>query len=181
MRGVAAVINYAIIRETYLRKARSHIGEREVAGSNRSVIIDSFCKRGGVDLGSSYCLLGATCVLDDACKELGLKNPVGVKAGTQKWFTAVPTAYKRGTGRTGFIGIFQDRKDQVHGHAVIVAADEDRDFDFNTVEFNTNPGGAANGDGVYARVRNAHGSSVLSLRGFVDVVQWVCDANGIKG
>lgn len=174
------MITYAVITATFLRNVRSHIGEKETKGPNRSPFIDALCKRGGVPLGSSYCLLGATCALDDACKELGLKNPVGIRAGTQVWFESVPSHYKRGTAKPGFIGIFQDRKDRAHGHAVTCTSDEDTDFVFQTVEFNTNASGSREGDGVYVKERTAHGYPSMSLRGFVDVVQWICDANGVK-
>lgn len=174
------MITYEIIKNTYLRIARSHIGEKETRGKNRSPIIDLLCKRGGVDLGSPYCLLGATACLDDACKELGLKNPVGVKAGTQSFFSKTPKAYQRNSAKQGMIGIFQNRSDRAHGHAVICTEDEDSDFEFSTIEYNTDPSGGRDGDGVYKRVRHAKGDSRLCLRGFVDVIQWVCDANGVQ-
>jgi len=176
----ALVINHAMVVTTYLRLMRTHVGERENRGPNRSVVIDAINLRAHSSLGAPYCLAGATCVLDDACKELGLKNPVGTHAGTQSWWASVPAMYRRGSGRVGFIGIYQHRADHAHGHAVVVASDEDSDMNFQTIEFNTNPDGDRNGDGVYARERSAHGDARLVLKGFVDVVQWICDANGVK-
>jgi hypothetical protein len=174
------MINYLIVKNTYLRLMRDHVGERESHGPNRSPSIDAMCKRGGVALGSPYCLLGATCVLDDACKELGLKNPVKVHAGTQNWWGNVPMKYRRGSAKEGFIGIYQKRKDQSKGHAVVVVSDEDIDHEYKTIEFNTNGEGSRNGDGVYARARKVGGDANLSVRGFVDVVQWICEANGVQ-
>lgn len=177
------MITRSQIANEFLRQMKSHVGERETAGPNRSPFIDEINRRAGAALGSPYCLAGATCALDDACKALGLKNPVGIHAGTQNWYDSVPEEYKseKGYARLGDIGIFQDRGDRAHGHAFFVAEDEEASsLLFGTIEFNTNHQGSRDGDGVWPQERSRAGSPSLALRGFVDVCQWVLVENFIE-
>ena len=56
---------------------------REDKGKNRSLRIDGFNARVGVPMGSPYCASGAWSAIDDACRALGLKNPVQPTASSQ--------------------------------------------------------------------------------------------------
>lgn len=171
-------MNYQSLVNRFILNLQDKVGER--APNHRSFMVDAMCTRAGLPLGSNYCLLGATCILADTCTGFGVKNPIGLQAATQNWWNKVPPTYRRMTAQIGFIGIYQDRKDPIHGHAVVATSTEDSDFVYTTIEFNTNDGGSRTGDGVYARSRNASGSATMVLKGFVDVAKWICDANGVQ-
>jgi hypothetical protein len=155
---------------------------RETHGKNRSPRIDSFNKRTGVPMGSPYCMAGAWCALDDACRKLGLKNPVPPTASSQGFFNNAPSKYRH-TDMLGAIpiaafGVMQQKSNSSRGHIwVNKASKKSGSKTISTLEYNTGPDGGRDGDGAYAKIRKVDGTSTLRQRGWVDVVAWVLDAN----
>jgi len=159
---------------------------RETNGYNRSPRIDSFNKRSGAALGSSYCASGGWCAIDDACKKLGLRNPVHPTASSQAFRKSsfVPAKYIRpegALGRIGDVGVLQVFGDKDHGHYTTLRANQAVHPSFATVEYNTDGSGSRDGDGCYAMIRSTKdGSSVNSGKLFIcftDIPQWILDAN----
>ena len=160
---------------------------RETAGKNRHPRIDSFNRRTGVVLGSPYCAAGAWCAIDDACKALGLKNPVKPTASSQAFRreTFVPLKYLRPAtelAKKGYGVVFQNPLDKERGHYATVSEDQKASPYFKTVEYNTDAvTGDRDGDGAYAMVRTNHSrtkeNSGKILVCFVDVPQWIVDYN----
>lgn len=158
---------------------------RETDGKNRSERIDSFNTRAGAPLGSPYCASAGWCAIDDACKELNLKNPVKPTASSQKFRDDkfIPKKYFRAhgeLGRKGDVGVFQVVGDQTRGHYVTVAEDqtEANRNEFKTLEYNTDGSGSRDGDGAYRmarRVEGRVGNKFFLL--FADIPQYILDEN----
>ena len=159
---------------------------RETRGKNRSPRIDEFNKRAKAPMGSPYCASGLWCAIDDACKQLGLKNPVKPTASSQAFrkTSFVPEKYIRREGemgRIGDFGVLQVPGNSAHGHLTVLGADQRSQPIFYTLEYNTDASGDRDGDGAYATSRSTkdgdkQNSGKLFIC-FVDVCQWILDAN----
>lgn len=156
---------------------------RETDGKNRSERIDSFNTRTGVPLGSPYCASGGWCAIDDACKELGLKNPIPTTASSQAFRHTkfVPEKYIRPAhelGKKGDAAIFQVIGDENKGHYVTVREDQTDPIKFKTLEYNTDGSGSRDGDGAYAMTRVTEGRiGNKFFICFTDVPSWIADHN----
>jgi len=164
-------------------------GLRETHGKNRSPRIDSFNKRAKSYLGAPYCASGGWCAIDDACKELGLNNPVPPTASSQAFRRAsfVPAKYMRpegSLGKKGDVGVLQQVENPDQGHYVTVSEDQVKHPLFKAVEYNTDGSGSRDGDGAYAMVRStvdrSKSNSGKIFVCFTDVPQWILDANKSK-
>lgn len=155
--------------------------QREDHGSNRSVLIDAINRYVSVPLGSPYCIASDLYAMHLVCDGSGLKNPIPREAGTQAfWFHDAPAKYKRPHGslaQKGDVGIFQHTSNPDHGHGVLVRVDQTDPKLFQSDEGNTDATGGREGDGFYSRVRSTGTVGELKLLGFIDVCQWVADAN----
>lgn len=162
---------------------------RETEGKNRSGRIDEFNNRTGAVLGSPYCASGGWCAIDDACKALGLKNPVPPTASSQAFrkINFVPLKYIReamALAKKGDVGVLQSPKDHTHGHYVTVSEDQTKELfpRFKTLEYNTDAAtGSRDGDGAYAMTRSImsrskENSGKLFIC-FADIPQWIVDHN----
>ncbi len=153
---------------------------RETDGKNRSPRIDTFNKRVGVPMGTPYCASGGWCAIEDACKELGLKNPVPKTASSQSMYTNIPAKYRKQIGgKRGDGAILTNRNDAAHGHYMTVSS-EQVGIKFGTYEYNTDGSGGRDGDGAYEKSRTTAGDPLKKFRGFVDIPQWIFDHNGGK-
>lgn len=159
---------------------------RETGGKNRSPRIDSFNKRVGVAMGSPYCASGGWCAIDDACKALGIKNPVKPTAESQDFRRSsfVPAKFLRpegSLGKKGDVGVLQVSGDSGHGHHTTLREDQSSQPYFKTVEYNTDGSGTRDGDGAYAMTRSTvDKSSTNSGKIFVcfaDIPGWILEAN----
>lgn len=157
---------------------------RETDGKNRSPLIDSFNERVGVALGSPYCASASWCRIDDACKELGLKNPVPKTAGSQSFRHSpfVPKAYIRpphSLGQKGDAAIFQVVGNESQGHYATVRENQATDSNsFKTLEYNTDGSGSRDGDGAYDMTRHVDGRTGNKFFiCFTDIPQWIYDHN----
>lgn len=164
---------------------------RETDGKNRSPRIDLFNSRVGAALGSPYCAAGGWCAVDDACKALGLKNPIKPTAWSQALsktnFTPLKYLKPAGIaslGARGDVGIFQCPSDPDHGHYVTVSEDQTKNGYplFKTLEYNTDAHtGSRDGDGAYAMTRSCISrtkeNSGKIFVCFVDVPLWLVEHN----
>lgn len=159
---------------------------RETGGYNRGPRIDQFNKRTHVALGSPYCAAGGWCAIDDACKILGLKNPVPASANSQAYGPGhgIPAKYIRqhGTlGKKGDAGVLTRADADGHGHYTTLREDQVVQPLFKTVEYNTDGSGTHDGDGAYALTRStvdrSRENSGKLFHCFTDIPQWVLDAN----
>ena len=81
---------------------------RESGGKNRGPRIDEFNRRAKSYMGAPYCATALWCAIEDACKILGLNNPVPPTASSQNFRRSsfVPPRYMRDNGELGKIGDF---------------------------------------------------------------------------
>lgn len=133
---------------------------RETDGKNRSKRIDSFNTRAHTYLGAPYCASGGWCAWDDACKKLGLHNPLKPTASSQDFrrTTYIPAKYIRQMdelGKRGDTATLQVVGDSSHGHHTTVSANQMNGTRFfDTFEYNTNGLGSRDGDGAYRQRRS---------------------------
>lgn len=158
---------------------------RETHGKNRSPRIDSFNQRTGVPMGSPYCASGAWCAVDDACKHLGLTNPIPPTASSQAFRrpSFVPAKYIRSEGslgKMGDFGVLQVPGDSSHGHLTVLRYNQPFAPNFPTIEYNTNIAGSRDGDGCYTMFRSTKDLSPVNSGKlficFTDIPQWVLDS-----
>lgn len=160
---------------------------RETEGKNRSPRIDEFNKRVGAKLGAPYCASGIWCAIDDACKELGLKNPMKKTASSQAFRKDryVPDKYFRASGEfgeKGDVAVLQNADDESHGHLVFVREDMELKPLFKTSEYNTDAVKFdRDGDGAYNLERSIQSRSLKNAGKlficFTDISQWIVDHN----
>lgn len=184
----------AISRDTIAEKIVSIIKHdvdaelRETQGHNRSPRIDEFNRRAKAYLGAPYCASGAWCAIDDACKALGLKNPVPPTASSQAFRKAsfVPPKYIRpegSLGKKGDVGVLQSPGDSARGHHTTLSEDQTSgQSTFKTVEYNTDAiSGDRDGDGAYAMTRTTVDRHAMNAGKifvcFTDIPQWIFDHN----
>ena len=173
-------------RDKLVSYALADEGERETNGPNRSPMIDDINKNvSGGSLGAPYCISGLIHrAVRELCSEHNLEMPKWMNtASTQKFWERAPDKYKtlKGTigAKKGDICIQQQRTDKSKGHAYMLTRAE-TSVGQDTIEYNTNPGGSRNGDGVYKRTRTQEGDLQKKYLGAVDVVQAILDHNGVK-
>jgi lysozyme family protein len=159
---------------------------RETGGKNRSPRIDSFNKRVHAPMGCPYCASGGWCAIDDACKALGLKNPVKPTAASQDFRRTgfIPAKYLRpegSLGKKGDVGVLQVPGDSGHGHHTTLREDQTAQPYFKTVEYNTDGSGTRDGDGAYQMTRSTTDRSSSNAGKifvcFTDIPQYILDFN----
>lgn len=170
------------LRKQIIIEAMTYEGMRETNGNNRAPWIDKINMWADSSLGQPYCIAGALFVVNNACKDLGLKNPCGNNPSTQSWYNNAPLVYKTVRGqkpKMGAIGIERNRLDSSRGHAYIHKTDVEDINHMPTCEFNTDGSGGRDGDGFYTRIRSQEGDANKAYRGSVDVVVWILTHNGL--
>lgn len=172
-----APVTRELIAKTIVKHMSKHLGQRETHGSNRSPLIDSILKWVGTSLGNPYCAAAVSKAVDEACLELGLKNPTPKTAGSQKMISQTPMKYRKASsGKIGDIGGMRSKSDPSKGHVYVLTADE-ANGKHPTVEANTNLAGDREGDGWFERVRDLSGDSSKKFVAFLDFPQWILDFN----
>lgn len=186
-------LNLIVTRDTIANKIVALIQKdidtklRETNGKNRSPRIDMFNKRAGAPKGTPYCASGAWCAIDDACKELGLKNPLKPTAASQAFRkpTYIPKKYIRSEGelgRKGDVGVLQVPNDSSRGHHTTLSEDQKKFPFYDSVEYNTDAkSGDRDGDGAYAMTRSTIDKASINAGKlficFTDVPQYIFDYN----
>lgn len=174
------------LRTELVGYALDDVGMTEDKGPNRSEMIDEVNRNvPGGSLGAAYCMSGLVYrAVRRLCKNHGWTMPSWINtASTQGFYNSAPAKYKRPKGdfggKKGDICIQQSYSNPGLGHAYMLTAAETKTGQ-QTVEYNTNPAGSRNGDGVYKRTRTQAGDSSKKFRGSVDVVQAILDHNGVS-
>lgn len=172
----------AEMRAELVSNMAKYVGERESNGYNRSPVIDAANRGLGVALGSSYCMSGFYWYgIKPFIEARGWKAPTWMKtASTQNFWNNCPVKYKTlkgaGLGKKGDAGLMRNYDDAGKGH-VYILADNETNKGVPTIEFNTNPAGSRDGDGVHARTRTQAGDSSKKYLGSINVLQALLDHN----
>lgn len=167
------------IRNELVQLWAKDIGELESGGKNRSPMIDEINKTiPGSYLGAPYCIAGLLHRgVNAICKKYDLQNPVKQTPSTQKFFDVMQErGFYKPHGEPGDIAIMQNRKDSGKGHAWGVEKRTGLQT-YDSIEYNTDVAGDRDGDGVHRQQRDDDGDSSKRLRGFIDVVDCIADAN----
>lgn len=138
--------------------ARTQIGVRE-HGRNRGPEIDGYCRDVPWDpeRADPWCAIFVSSMVKRAADELGIPVPIHLTAGVFTLDEKAPPSMHTLNPAPGCIFILS-------GHKHTGFVEDVREGNVFTVEGNTNPGGSAEGDGVYARTRRRS-----ELMGFIDL------------
>jgi len=132
-----------------LELAAAEVGVRE-HGRNRGPEIDAYNREIGHDPAKAdpWCAIFVSAMVRRACVALGIQVPIRLTAGVFTLDEQAPATMRRSNPAAGAIFILNG-----HKHTGFVTAVNTETHDCETIEGNTNPGGSAEGDGVYARTR----------------------------
>lgn len=135
-----------------LDHALQYIGLRETS-HNRGPQIDEWIRRVGLDPTRGaypWCAAFAWCMVEDACDELGRRNPLPATASVHGLWDRAPRECRRDDPSPGVLVLHDSGRGR--GHVGIV---DHIEVDYIvTVEGNTNQRGSREGDGVYQRRRS---------------------------
>jgi hypothetical protein len=143
-----------LLTQQIIDEARKWIGTKE-EGRNDGPQIRIWLSRVNRHSGAPWCAAFAWCMLDDACRALGLRNPLEPVAGVhlfrqlareQKAWTNEP-----GPGYVFFIDHGVDKAGHRLGHCGIVVGVGPQSL--ATIEGNTNEAGGREGDRVAIKTR----------------------------
>jgi len=139
--------------------ALTQVGVRE-HGRNRGPEIDGYCRDIGHDATKAdpWCAIFVSAMVKRSADALGVPVPIHLTAGVWTLDEKAPPYMRTLHPVAGSIFIVGG-----HRHTGFVTA-VDADGTIHTCEGNTNPGGSAEGDGVYARTRRRS-----ELMGFIDL------------
>lgn len=128
--------------------AATQIGVRE-HGRNRGMEIDSYCRDIGYppEKASPWCAIFVCAMVKRAADKLGEPVPIHMTAGCFHLDEHAPPYMRTSIPVAGAIFLLNG-----HKHTGLVEA-VNQDGSCITIEGNTNPGGAVDGDGVYRRTR----------------------------
>jgi hypothetical protein len=147
--------------------AKTQVGVRE-HGFNRGKEVEEYQKVvDGVSSGEAWCLCFCQAAAKHVANKLGVRNPLFPTEHCATLFRATGKAFISPNPKLGSIMIMK-HKDSDSGHAGIVV-DEGQIRMFETIEGNTNEEGSREGDGVYRKVRDIHGTKTMDILGFIDL------------
>lgn len=142
-----------------LEIAQGEIGIRETGGANRGPRVELYLAMTGGKPGDAYCVAGVYFCFRQAADGLRVRNPMPRTCGALRLYELAP-AYAllppwTNSGQTppqpGAIAVHRSKTKPGRGHVGLVVST--RGADVACVEFNTNPAGSRDGDGVYLRER----------------------------
>jgi hypothetical protein len=136
--------------------AATQVGVRE-HGHNRGPEIDGYWRDCGMEPGGlhlppvgvpkAWCAIFVSAMVRRACDALGMLVPIHLTAGVFTLDEQAPVYMRSSIPTAGSIFILNS-----HKHTGLVVADWTGAL-VETIEGNTDPGGSAEGDGVYRRTR----------------------------
>lgn len=129
--------------------------KKEIWGSNSGPQVNKYLESVGITVPSAWCMAFVYYCVNRACQEMGVQNPL-VKTGycpdTARWAKSNKVYFTTDGFKTGDIFLLMDREADPWFHTGFVVKVLS-DTKILTIEGNTNPGGSANGDGIYERER----------------------------
>lgn len=131
-----------------LSLALADLGVHEVGGNNRGPQIETWLSRVGQPPGKAWCAAWLWCKFDDACKSLGIKNPVRASASVLHMWEALPDSCKQTGPAPGLAFFHLSDPKKGTGHCGYVTSVDTLCATIATVEGNTNAKGSREGDSV---------------------------------
>jgi hypothetical protein len=152
-----------------LNVARGCVGVLEVGGNNRGPQVEAWLKRAGGKPGDSWCMALQWCILDDACRQLGIVNVLRPRLGVVRTYGQLPPACYLADPAPGCWGFHHDLVDPGLGHIVLVEElPKPPITGVFTIEGNTNREGSRNGNGVWRHTPTMRPLAYFNL-GWADV------------
>lgn len=138
-----------------LELAAAEVGVRE-HGRNRGPEIDAYNREIGHDPAKAdpWCAIFVSAMVRRACVAIGVQVPIRLTAGCYTLDEQAPSTMRTGRPVSGCIfllGRFENGR-AILKHTGFIEEDLGNGV-FQTIEGNTDPGGGADGDGVYRRTR----------------------------
>lgn len=146
---IAGVLNFA----------RAEVGVREKGGPNRGKRIEMYQAAAGGRPGDAYCVAGIYWCFQQSAMALRTINPMPRTTGALRLYELAPAYAKlppwrnsgQKTPQPGAIVVHRSKSKPGRGHVGLVV--HTRGAEIGCIEFNTNPAGSRDGDGVYIRER----------------------------
>ena len=162
--GDGAALRARIIE---LAKAAEHRHIRETGGSNRGPTVELILKHAGGEPGWAWCVAFCWAVIDLTCFTLDLDPPAMDKLSCSR-LVAWAEEHGRlvtepGEALPGDLLVLAGG-DTGYRHVGIIVGDPDNHGRFPTIEGNTNPRGSAEGDGIYAKLRDPQKTPCVFVR-----------------
>jgi hypothetical protein len=149
------------VAEKIVEVAKGELGVCEIPkGSNRGKDVEKYLKSVGLGGGYSWCMAFAKWCVDQACLDMGGKNPMVVTGGVLNQWNRIGKSYKFNKPKAGDIFIMDFGGGL--GHTGIVESVEGNVV--NTIEGNSNDNGSREGDKVCRRHRGAD-----KMKGFIRI------------
>lgn len=140
---------------------RSQIGNQEIPkGSNWGKHVQKYLASVGIGFAASWCMAFVYWCYQQACKEMGIENPLVKTGGVLRLWNEVPKRYKSKVPKRGCIFIMDYGKGLGHT-GIVERIDGDTLY---TIEGNTNDEGSREGYEVCRRTR-----SVSKCVGFIHI------------
>lgn len=157
------------LARTALEIAAGQIGVRE-RGRNRGTEIDGYSRDIGNDptKADPWCAIFVSAMVKRAAAQLGIPVPIHLTAGCWTLDEKAPAYMRSSMPAAGAIFLLNG-----HRHTGFVES-VNADGSCVTIEGNTNPGGAVDGDGVYRRARRRN-----ELLCFVDLNREPVPSSGL--
>lgn len=156
------------LRARFLEIAREQVGLRESGGPNRGPRIEEMQRSVGAKPGDPWCVAGVYWCYQKAAADLNARSngvhfvvPLPRTAGVLKLWNLAPNHFKlpawtsggQRPPQPGTLGLHRSKSKPGRGHLIVVV--DTYGAEIHTCEFNTNPAGSRDGDGVYERERGA--------------------------
>ena len=156
-------------QERLVEVAGWYIGVREATGHNDGVNVEEFQKAvDGKASGESWCCCFVQFCVKAVCQDMGVSTTLFQSEHClTMWGQSSNRVIDGESVQPGYIVVWQ-HAGTTNGHTGIVTAVDGEQI--HTIEGNTGNGEEVNpdGDGVYSRVRNIHGSGSMRVVGFIN-------------
>ncbi len=151
------------ISSVALQIAASQLGCEEIPrNSNWGKHVEKYLKSVGITFAAPWCMSFAYWCVNEACKELGVTNPLVKTGGVMRQWNEIPAKYKSKTPTKGAIFIMDFGKGL--GHTGFVTGFNDKVI--NTIEGNSNDEGSREGVEV---CRKPGGRALTTIKGYINL------------
>lgn len=156
-------LNQLDINDRIISIARSQMGRSEIPkGSNWGKHVQKYLASVGINFPAAWCMAFTYWVVDQACKEIGMPNPLIKTGGVLHQWNKIPARYKSKTPTRGSLFIMDYGKGL--GHTGFVERVEGNRI--HTIEGNSNDDGAREG---YEVCRKPGGRPIAKCIGFIAI------------
>lgn len=147
--------------------AAREVGNREQGGANRGPEIDQYVTEGGGQLGDRWCAFFVRWVVERACAQLNMPNPLKRTGSAYRMVSTAPLHMHTAEPVRGALFFHDSDTDDVGGPGHCGIVEHVDHGDLITIEGNTNDKGSRDGDGVLRKIR----PRAYANMGFLDLTR----------